>query len=259
MLRFRVAVFGAELVRFGADFVRHRVIGEPGDFVESLANFGEPNRELLRIGHGYRHLYGTVPESCARSRMPSTISDLRYQFPPCGLRRSRLAPILRPRLLDVTRAAQGLQVRRIPRVTAALKRAHVVDLDAPGPPAPPAPPAVPVEHGAAHPRPSARVQPPMMSAHAIDLASRNLTVISMMQDDELKRRLEQWPMMGTPTLVVVGSAPKQQRINLYVEAGDLEKNKGQKTQVGIQLNREQAESLIQDLSGAVDDLTRGVQ
>ena len=58
MLRLRVAVFGAELVCFRADFVRHRVIGESGDLIQSLANFGDPNGELLGGRHWSKPING---------------------------------------------------------------------------------------------------------------------------------------------------------------------------------------------------------
>ena len=76
---------------------------------------------------------------------------------PCGLGRSVGAPPLRSRLGEVTRPAQGLQIRERPRVATAVKRDNVVAFEPAGPATPPAPPPVAVEHRTADGLPPARV------------------------------------------------------------------------------------------------------
>lgn len=87
------------------------------------------------------------------------------QLAPCGLGRSRLAPVFLARLRDVTGPAQRLKVVGVPGITAAVKRLPVVALQAPGSTAPSAPPAIPAERCATGRFPSARVKMGVVSAH----------------------------------------------------------------------------------------------
>ena len=70
-------------------------------------------------------------------------------------------------------------------------------------------------------------------------------------DADKKREMENWPKYGALTQVIIGSAPKQKRVNLYLAGG---KNKAM-----YQLTEEQAKYLIETLSKAVDDIAHGVQ
>ena len=63
--------------------------------------------------------------------------------------------------------------------------------------------------------------------------------------------LEQFPAAESLTEVVIGAAPKHQRINLYL--------KGERMKATFQLDEEQAQYLVQALSAALDQVARGVQ
>lgn len=70
-------------------------------------------------------------------------------------------------------------------------------------------------------------------------------------DDDQKKELENWPIFGSLTKVVIASAPKQGLINLYMAAGE--------NKVMFQITKEQTQSLIGNLSEALDHISRGVQ
>ena len=70
-------------------------------------------------------------------------------------------------------------------------------------------------------------------------------------DDDERKKMEEWPISGVLTEVIIGAAPKQKRINLYMAAGD--------NKTMFQINGEQAKYLIETLSSALDDITRGIQ
>ena len=70
-------------------------------------------------------------------------------------------------------------------------------------------------------------------------------------DDDQRKKMENWPVFGALSEVIIGAAPKQKLINIYLEAD--------KKQAMFQLTGEQAEFLVGALSDALEDISRGVQ
>ena len=88
-----------------------------------------------------------------------------------------------------------------------------------------------------------RVGPPVLFVeHSIEEKETDMA----QQDD-----LEQFPAAESLTEVVIGAAPKQQCINLYL--------KGERTKATFQLDEKEAQYLVQALSTALDQVARGVQ
>ena len=70
-------------------------------------------------------------------------------------------------------------------------------------------------------------------------------------DDDKRKKMENWPVFGALTEVIIGAAPKQKLINIYLEAD--------KKQAMFQLTGEQAEFLVGALSESLEDISRGAQ
>ena len=73
----------------------------------------------------------------------------------------------------------------------------------------------------------------------------------MDMDDDQRKKMENWPIFGALSEVIIGAAPKQKRINIYLAAGE--------KKAMFQVTEEQAEYLIRRLSNAQEDLSRGAQ
>ena len=65
----------------------------------------------------------------------------------------------------MTASAKALQIVHVPRIAAAPERLDVIAFQPAGEPARPTAVAVPLEHGAAHRSPLARVEARVISAH----------------------------------------------------------------------------------------------
>lgn len=83
---------------------------------------------------------------------------------PFRLRFGQRAPMLPGRLGKMAPPTKRLEVRHLPRVAPGPERDHMIAFQPAGTAALPAPPPVPLEHGAAHLRPSARGQVGVVSA-----------------------------------------------------------------------------------------------
>ena len=81
------------------------------------------------------------------------------QLPPGG------ASVLRRRLRDVARAAEGLQIVHVIGFAAPVEPDDVIDFEPSGPAALPAPPPVVAKHRAAHARPSASIEAIVVSTN----------------------------------------------------------------------------------------------
>ena len=70
-------------------------------------------------------------------------------------------------------------------------------------------------------------------------------------DSDLKSEMENWPVFGPLSRAIIAAAPKEKRINLYLEAG--------KEKTMVQITDDQAKYLMERLSECVDHIARGVQ
>ena len=111
-------------------------------------------------------------KSCAilRNHSPASSATKRAPGIAFGVRRA----ILGGRFLDVAPPAEGLQVRHVPRVAAAVERDDVIALQSTGPAALPATKAIALEHPAPHPRPSPPVERPVIASHQPAIIERSL-------------------------------------------------------------------------------------